>query len=122
MPALDELESRRSRGRGQLCLPALDELESRRHRIRDEGRRLARGARSRIRPAANLGRRREIARRGARKHPRALEMASGAIGDYFVSDPIRELNELQSNPSLGYKPPKSEVTPDGVNDLGGKGR
>jgi hypothetical protein len=32
----------------------------------------------------------------------ALEMAIGAIGDYFVSDPIRELNELQSNPRLGY--------------------
>jgi hypothetical protein len=37
-------------------------------------------------------------------------MASGATGDYFVGDPVRELNELQSNPSLGYKPPKREVT------------
>jgi hypothetical protein len=26
----------------------------------------------------------------------ALAMASGAIGDYFVSDPVRELNELQA--------------------------
>ena len=41
----------------------------------------------------------------------ALHMASGAIGDYFVSDPVRELNELQSNPSLRYKPPKREMTP-----------
>src|SRR5262249_1588870 len=32
-------------------------------------------------------------------------------GDYFVSDPVRELNELQSNPSLRYKPPKREMTP-----------
>jgi hypothetical protein len=46
-------------------------------------------------------------------------MASGAIGDYFVSDPVRE---LQSNPGLGYKPPKREVTPDGDSGLGGKGR
>ena len=38
-------------------------------------------------------------------------MASGAIGDYLVSDPVRELNELQSNPSLRYKPPKREMTP-----------
>ena len=53
---------------------------------------------------------------------RALEMASGAIGDYFVSDPVRELNEPQSNPGLGYKPPKREVTPDGDSGLGGKGR
>jgi hypothetical protein len=52
----------------------------------------------------------------------ALEMASGAIGDYFVGDPVRELNELQSDPSLDYKPPKREVTPDGDNGLGGKGR
>jgi hypothetical protein len=49
-------------------------------------------------------------------------MASGAIGDYFVSDPVRELNEPQSNPGLGYKPPKREVTPDGDSGLGGKGR
>jgi len=46
-------------------------------------------------------------------------MASGAIGDYFVSDPVRELNEPQSNPGLGYKPPKREVTPDGDSGLGG---
>jgi hypothetical protein len=48
-------------------------------------------------------------------------MASGAIGDYFVSDPVRELNEPQSNPGLGYKPPKREVTPDGDSGLGGEG-
>jgi hypothetical protein len=43
----------------------------------------------------------------------ALAMARGTIGDHFVSDPIRELNELQSNPRLGYKPPKKSKGEEG---------